>query len=86
MFITQKCYNYFKFEVNWTLNGVDMTSQTYKHFIWPHMTDLHCECSLVLGLHSQLFFARPPPKKLVVETGNKATGGTSRANWSPQTP
>ena len=32
----------FKFEVNWTLNGVDMTSQTYTHFInapvqIPHM-------------------------------------------------
>ena len=28
------------FQVNWTLNGVDMTSQTYTHFIWAHMMDL----------------------------------------------
>ena len=26
----------FKFEVNWMFNGVDMTSQTYTHFIWAH--------------------------------------------------
>ena len=30
----------FKFEVNWMFNGVDMTSQTYTHFIWAHMGDL----------------------------------------------
>ena len=32
--------SYFKFEVNWTINGVDMTSQTYTHFIYAHMRDL----------------------------------------------
>ena len=30
----------FTFEVNWMFNGVDMTSQTYTHFIWAHMGDL----------------------------------------------
>ena len=30
----------FRFEVNWMFSGVDMTSQTYTHFIWAHMEDL----------------------------------------------
>ena len=41
----------FKFEVNWALNGVDMTSQTYTHFIWAHMRDL------VWGSHYIITFA-----------------------------
>ena len=34
----------FKFDVNWTLNGVGTTSQTYTHIIWAHMRDLHWRC------------------------------------------
>ena len=44
----------FKFEVNWALNGVDVTLQTYTHFIYAHMWDLvwrRLQCKSFISAH-----------------------------------